>query len=79
MSITHIFKKRPSERYIESRTVSFAADSEIKYISLDDRVMIDVYTSESTKIRIVVSGEEFLNNLTNRTSRDGTSLKIFKF
>ena len=79
MSVIHNFKKRPSQKYLAQRRVSFAKYGEIEHVGPHDSVNIEVMNAHKGVTTVSVSGKDFLRKLQERTTKSGVKVLIFEF
>ena len=77
ITVTHTFRKMPTPKNLAKRSLSFV-ESEISHVGENDLVVIAINGMKfATEIK--VEGKMFLNGLQDKSTRDGTKIKVFKF
>ena len=76
-TVVHSFNKRPSAKNLANRSISFS-DGETDHVKQEDDLEIVVkFPTGSTTV--YVTGEKFLSSLADKTMKDGTKIKVFRF
>lgn len=76
-TVVHTFNKRPSAKNLANRSVSFS-EGETNHVGKEDDVEITVkFPTGATTV--YVTGEQFLSSLADKSMKDGTKIKVFKF
>ena len=73
-----VFKKRPSAKNFEKRSISFSEESEFKHVQKTDNVEIEVHF-EGGLTRVEMSGETFRNSIKQVEMKTGKKIFVLRY
>lgn len=76
---THVvFKKKPSAKNLQRRSVSFSSESEFKHVQKTDTVTIEIYHPGGTT-HVNMSGSDFRKSISKVTMKSGKDIFVLRF